>query len=235
MARTTGWTLIVLGVHILLYLVYLLWWTGLETRAAQDALLDEFVLEIGDPELATLGEFDGDASDEFDGELGDKYAALWFERDGERIINDEVLLVVQGVDLGSLRSGPGHDPRSDPPGGPGNFVVSGHRTTYSQPFYNLDQIRPGDEIHVVDRNGDKWIYVVDDQGVDDEGEQLGHFIVRPTDVWVIKDGANGPAPTLTLTTCHPRWSAAQRLIVHATLLVEEPVDASDGATESDAA
>ncbi|MFT5223232.1 MAG: sortase A [Glaciecola sp.] len=213
-ARGVGWTLILLGIHILLYLTYLLWWTGMETGAVQAELLEEFALDFGDPQAALPGEY----QDITDAEVaavaaGDAYAAMWFERDGQRVVHDDVLYVVEGVDVDSLKRGPGHEPRSDKPGGAGNFVISGHRTTYGQPFYNLDVLEPGDEIHVVDRDGKKWVY--------DYQESL---IVQPTDVWVTRRGAFGDEPTLTLTTCNPRWSASQRLIAWATLRVDEPTD-----------
>ncbi len=218
-ARIVGWVLIALGIHILLYLSYLLWWTNLETHAAQEELLEEFTLDFGDPTAALPGEFlDGPPQEAEVVEPGQAYAAMWFERDGERIVNDDVLYVVQGVQLSDLRKGPGHDPRSAPPGGEGNFVISGHRTTYGAPFYNLDQLQAGDEVHVVDRDARQWVYVVAESR-----------IVRPTDVWVIRDGAYGDGPILTLTTCNPRFSASQRLIVFAELRQ----DGTDAEAEAD--
>ncbi len=216
-ARGFGWILILLGMHILLYLAYLLWWTNLETGAAQQELLEQFELEYGDPEASIAGEFDPtDDGPQEAVEVGNAYAAMWFERDGQRIVNDEIMYVVEGVDLPTLRKGPGHDPRSAAPGQPGNFVISGHRTTYGAPFYDLNEFLVGDEIHVVDRDGLEWVYVVAEQDTPDKSFR----IVRPTDVWVIKDGAFGNGPILTLTTCHPRWSAAQRLVVFAELRVD---------------
>lgn len=224
--RGLGWTLIVVGVHILLYLAYLLWWTNLETDAAQADLLEQFALDLDDPDATIPGAYDPTAGPVGPVEVGDAYAAMWFERDGRRIINDEVLYVVEGVSLDALRKGPGHEPRSSDAGEDGNFVISGHRTTYGAPFYNLDQIRVGDEIHVVDRDGREWIYDVAPQ----QTEAESYRIVQPTDVWVIRDGAYGDGPILTLTTCHPRWSAAQRLVVFAELrtgAAEAPADAAD--------
>ncbi len=224
LTRGFGWTLIVAGIHILLYLAYLLWWTNLETDHAQQELLEEFALDFGDPDAVIPGQFDpSDVGDAEPVEVGDAYAAMWFERDGQRIVHDDVLYVVEGVDLPTLRKGPGHDPRSSAPGGDGNFVISGHRTTYGAPFYNLDQIRVGDEVHVIDRDGREWVYVVAQQ----QTPQESYRIVQPTDVWVIRDGAHGDGPILTLTTCHPRWSAAQRLVVFAELRTDPTDEAPD--------
>lgn len=127
-------------------------------------------------------------------------------------VQDDPLLVVEGVGVDELKRGPGHYPGTALPGQPGNFAVAGHRTTYAAPFYDLDQLRPGDRIRVTDRGGTRWTYSV-----------VGQRIVAPTDVEVI-----GPDPlatgraTLTLTTCNPRFSAAQRLIVFAELSTPTP-------------
>lgn len=209
--RGVGWTLIATGVVILLYLVYLLFFTNLQTGQAQGQLLDEWELEFGAPDDALPAEdLEATEADAAPVAPGDAYAALWFERDGERIVHDDTLFVVEGVSVADLRRGPGHYPDTADPGEVGNLGLSGHRTTYGAPFYHLDQLQPGDTVHVVDRDNREWVYEVREDRV-----------VQPTDVWVI-----GPDPLdqggawLTLTTCHPRLSAAQRLIVFAELVGE---------------
>lgn len=213
--RGAGWTLISVGVLILLYLVYLMFFTTLTTDRAQRSLLEQWELEygaIGDGRpIGTDGGTETAADEPVD--PGDAYAVVWFERPstGERIVHEEPLFVVEGVSLDDLRAGPGHYPDSDAPGGPGNFAISGHRTTYGAPFYDLDDLEAGDEVHVVDRDGVRWVYTVTEER-----------IVAPNDVWVVGDDPLGTGePILTLTTCHPRFSAAQRLIVFATLTGSE--------------
>jgi sortase A len=90
------------------------------------------------------------------------------------------------------------------PGQPGNAVISGHRTTHGRPFFDLDQLKPGDRIEVETSIG-THVYELREEW----------FLVAPTDVWVVdpKDGG-----WLTLTTCHPKFSARQRLIVTAELV-----------------
>jgi sortase A len=210
--RGVGWVLVVSGAVLLLYVVYLLWFTGLETERAQRELADAFV----DPTLWVPGEeadVDVDEDPTFDVPddsdepkalaPGDAYAVLWFQRGDQRIVTDDPLYVVEGVGLDVLRAGPGHYPASDRPGGPGNLAIAGHRTTYGAPFWAVDQLRDGDTIHVVDRDGREWVYAYREQRV-----------VSPYDVWVVdEDPLETGAPTITLTTCHPRGSARQRLIV----------------------
>lgn len=215
-ARWTGWSLIGAGVLILLYIVYLMFFTNLKTAQAQQDLLEEWELNYGPVGDTLPGE---PGSEEPAGEAvdepvdpGDAYAVMWFERPGsdERPVHADPLYVVEGTSLEQLRSGPGHYPDSDAPGGAGNFAVAGHRTTYGAPFYHLEDLREGDEIHVVDRQGRKFVYAFVEQR-----------IVGPGDTWVVGDDPLGTGePMLTLTTCHPRFSAAQRLIVFAQL--QEP-------------
>ena len=205
--RGVGWTLIMFGVEILLYIAYLLFFTNLQTNRAQDALLSDWELEFPSVAEATPATEPVD-EDQVEVDAGDAYAAIWFTRpDGTRVVHRDPLYVVEGVSLEHLKSGPGHYPETAAPGHEGNFAVSGHRTTYGAPFYHLDDLAPGDEVHVVDRQGREWVYEVSESAV-----------VQPNDVWVIgEDPLETGRPTLTLTTCHPRFSAAQRYIVFAEL------------------
>ena len=106
------------------------------------------------------------------------------------------------------------------PGEPGNVGLAGHRVGKGSPFLDLDQLRPGDPIVV--ETVDSWfVYRVlgdvatGDLTADPSGIP-GQEIVRPTDVDVLSPTPDGPddaAPTgsyLTLTTCHPKYSARQR-------------------------
>ena len=115
-------------------------------------------------------------------------------------------VVFEGVTVETLRKGPAHMPWTPLPGQPGNAVISGHRTTYGRPFFNFDQLKPGDRIEIETAIG-THVYVVRDS-----------FVVKPTDIWVTEDRDGG---WLTLTTCSPKFSARQRLIITAEL-VEGP-------------
>jgi sortase A len=113
-------------------------------------------------------------------------------------------VVIEGVGRDDLRKGPGHVPSTVLPGQPGTFGVSGHRTTYGAPFYRLNELGKGDTITVVTREA-IYTYTVSRTA-----------IVRPTDTQVLDNVIgpdNKPKATITLTTCHPRYSARQRLIV----------------------
>jgi sortase A len=112
-------------------------------------------------------------------------------------------VVVEGVGVADLKKGPGHVPGTALPGDGGNMVISGHRTTYGAPFYRLDELADGAMIRLISARG-TFEYAVTEQR-----------IVAPTEVSVL-------APTqdtrLTLTTCNPKFSAKQRLIIVAGLV-----------------
>lgn len=118
-----------------------------------------------------------------------------------RIGVDAVL--VQGTGRGDLREGPGHWPETPLPGLGGNFVVSGHRTTYGAPFFKLDKLAAGDEIDVL------LPYVAARYRV------TRSLIVRPDQTDVV---AQRGVEELSLATCHPIYSARQRLVVQAELV-----------------
>jgi len=113
-------------------------------------------------------------------------------------------IVVAGVQPDDLKKGPGHFPETPLPGQLGNSAIAGHRTTYGQPFYDIDQLQPGDDIVVTTLNG-QYIYVVS-----------GQQIVSPDDYQVVTT-TDRTVATLTLTSCHPRWTARQRIVVSALL------------------
>jgi sortase A len=117
--------------------------------------------------------------------------------------------VVEGVGIPDLEKGPGHYPGTPLPGQPGNAAIAGHRTTYGAPFYRLDELAKGDEIVVTTLQG-RYRFVVDETR-----------IVQPEQVDVIDPTIDS---RLTLTTCNPRFSNRQRLVVSA-ILVGDPAPA----------
>jgi sortase A len=111
-------------------------------------------------------------------------------------------IVVEGVEVSDLKRGPGHYPDSPLPGQPGNAAIAGHRTTYGAPFNRLDELEAGDEILVTTVQG-AFRYEVREQ-----------LIVSPDQVEVLDDFGDD---RLTLTACHPEYSARQRIVVVAAL------------------
>lgn len=114
-----------------------------------------------------------------------------------------------GVSPGVLNQGVGHWAGTSTPGGEGNVVLAGHRTTWTHPFEDLDDLSPGDLIFMTDEWGIDVMYKVTDIS-----------IVEPTDIWITWDH---PKPTMTLFACHPKGSARYRIVVVAELVSREPL------------
>jgi len=113
------------------------------------------------------------------------------------------VVVLEGTGKADLREGPGHWPETPFPGQGGNFVVSGHRTTYGAPFFKLDKLAAGDEFDLV------LPYAIARYRI------YRTMIVRPDETEVV---AQRGVEEISLATCHPIYSAAQRLVVQAELI-----------------
>jgi LPXTG-site transpeptidase (sortase) family protein len=194
--RGAGWTFIGMGSFVLYFLVYQLVGTNAVTSRGQDELRSELQREWSAP-----GRQPKDPRKVVPLRVADGKPLAVLDIPKIRLDNK---VIVEGVGRDELRKGPGHVPSTVLPGQDGTFGVSGHRTTYGAPFYRLNELAKGDTITVVTQ-GAIYTYTV-----------TRTAIVRPTDTQVL-DNVNGPdgkpKATITLTTCHPRYSARQRLIV----------------------
>jgi sortase A len=200
--RGLGQTLITLGLVVLLFCGYEVYFTNVYTSKEQSRLGDDLREQWAEPAADKPGPvLVGTA-------LGTGLAELWIPR--VDMVGDQAKVVVEGVGHEDLKRGPGHYPGSALPGQVGNVVVSGHRTTYGAPFNRLDELRVGDAVVVETR--DTWFtYRV-----------VRQQIVAPTAVEVTYPvpGDKTAKPVkklLTLTTCNPKYSAKTRLIITAEL------------------
>ena len=244
-----GRTLITTGVLLLLFVGYQLWGTGIATARSQDRLgsaveaqlaaegikLPDIPDALTGPTIApiasttTMAPADTDPSTvqmptttsmapvptttgpELVSHARTKALAL---RDGDaigQIVVPRIGLkkyLVEGTSVEALRKGPGHYAGTPQPGEPGNVAIAGHRTTYGGPFFRMDEMRAGDPIFVFSLKTNRWFRY----------DVMKTTIVKPSASEVLR-----PIPglnTLTLTTCHPRYSASQRMVISATLVGE---------------
>ena len=163
--------------------------TNMWTDRIQSGLEDQLAEQIASPELQQ-------AYRERKVETGDSLTRIKIPALGLDTV------VVEGITPSALRAGAGHYPQTPLPCEAGNVAIAGHRTTYGRPFGNVDQLKPGDTIELTTPIGGCVYQVSRDP-----------WIVAPTEMGVIDPTAER---SLTLTTCHPKGSAAQRLIVRAT-------------------
>jgi sortase A len=118
-------------------------------------------------------------------------------------------VMVEGTATTDLREGPGHYSNTPLPGLRGTVAVAGHRTTYGAPFRDLDRMRRGDQI-LVEMPYARFVYRFERQQ-----------IVRPDALEVIR---RVRYDRLVLSACHPKYSAAKRIIVFGRLTRAEPLD-----------
>jgi sortase A len=209
--------MITLGVLILLFVVYQLWGTGIREAQAQKRLEHQFAQKVND---ASSGEdnavVDASASTTPADSIPTSVPAtvtsvappLPAPPEGDVLGKIEIpkiglsAYVIEGVGVDDLKNGPGHYPDTPLPGQKGNAAIAGHRSTYGAPFANVDDLDPGDAVTVTTLQGN-FLYTV-----------TGQEIVAPDATQVLDDnGIN----ELTLTACHPKYSASKRIVIHAKL------------------
>ncbi|MCI2240564.1 class E sortase [Paenibacillus sp. TRM 82003] len=225
----TGELLVTAGVLVLLFVVWQLHWTDLTSERAQAAAVDA-LQERWDtapaptaraaaptaPAAPAVPDVDQTPP------TGDAFAITYVPRFG----SDYAVPVVEGIGAEELEDGIGHYPGTAMPGGVGNFAIAGHRVTYGKPFHRVAELQEGDAVVVA--TADRWYtYRV-----------RRHRIVTPQQVEIIAPVPDRPGeqPTeawLTMTACHPMYSARERYIVYAQL--ESSQDRADGPPASLAA
>jgi sortase A len=222
-----GKVLIATGLLMFGFVGYQLWGTGIETARAQNALESEFTalldgtgaplstttatssttsvastattattepvdtVEVTSPPSTAVPAADQNIPTV---EEGDAIARLEIPAIGV----DEI--VVAGVEKSDLKRGPGHYPETPLPGQLGNSAIAGHRTTYGQPFYDVDRLQPGDEIITTTPAG-RFVYKVTGQSIVTPDRREVVATIDPT------------VANLTLTSCHPRWTAQKRIVI----------------------
>lgn len=200
-----GRGLVLAGLLLLFYTAYLLWGTNVYTRNVQRNLERQVQANpiVANVQTGAIPP----AHPVTPPKLGDPLFKILIPRIALRTV------VVEGVGKEELKRGPGRFPdcaavpggtdciQGSPwPGENGNVVLSGHRTTFGAPFFKVNELQPGDPIFI-ESGPARYRYTVTEQKV-----------VCPTCVDVIQNHGRNE---LTLTSCHPRFSAAQRIVIHA--------------------
>jgi sortase A len=201
-----GRTLLTSGVLILLFVAYQLWGTGIREAQAQSKLEDEFT-ELLESGTTSTSSSTGTTTPATTTTTAPPPPALPAEGGAVAQIRIPDIgvdkIVVQGVSLDDLKRGPGHYPDTPLPGQSGNAAIAGHRTTYGAPFNRIDELQPGAQILVTTQQGAFEYRVTQQQ------------IVSPSQVEVLNNFGDN---RLTLTACHPKYSASQRIVVTAALV-----------------
>jgi sortase A len=221
--RGIGQTLITGGLVVLLFVVYEVyvttWFTHREQTKLKHQLAQEFVKGV-DP-LKQLP----------DGSLpalktGEGIANIYIPRLGR----DFAWTIVEGTSDADLDKGPGHYVGTALPGQVGNFAVAGHRVGKGEPFLNMDQLKPGDSV-IIETESAWFVYKIKGSPTDMKAKGAdgipGQEIVSASDgnpLYPVPDHP-GVAPNeklITLTTCHPKFSASHRMIDYGYLVSSTP-------------
>jgi sortase A len=217
-----GEILITLGVLLFAFLVWQLWWTDVIGNRAQAEIVRELPFEP--VPTATAGAPAGPViapprRDEPPVMAEPPHATTFATIQVPRWDGEPERPISQGTDRATVLDvlGAGHYEGTAMPGGLGNFAVAGHRTTYAKPFNRIAELQVGDPLVIRTTDNIWYVYRV-----------TSTEIVRPTNVGVIAPVPNDPGavPTermITLTTCHPMFSARERYIVHGVLDYWAPV------------
>ncbi|MFG2757694.1 class E sortase [Streptomyces wuyuanensis] len=223
--RTFSEICITIGTVIVLFVAYVLFWTGVKARGATDDEIVRLQEEWARQPSAPSGPATPPPSDSAPPaprpappagkpyESGRPFAVMYVPRFGA----GWDWPVLEGTGAGTLKKGLGHYPGSARLGATGNFSVAGHRRTYGDPFKDFPRLRPGDA--VVLNDGTTWFtYRIRNRP----------YRTLPDDVGVVdavpaKSGFDGPGRYLTLTTCDPEWGSSHRLVVWAHLDATRPV------------
>jgi sortase A len=121
---------------------------------------------------------------------------------------DRDYVLAEGTDTGTLRKGPSHYGDTPFPGERGTIGIAGHRTTYGAPFGTIDKLDRGDRV-VVEMSYGRFVYSVEEAR-----------IVKPSALWVKR---RAPYNRLILSACHPKYSAAKRIVVFARQVEARPL------------
>ncbi|AVH61307.1 MULTISPECIES: class E sortase [Streptomyces] len=220
--RTISELCTTVGTVIVLFVVYVLFWTGVKADSAMDHQIDVLQREWSkgtvaqEPKTPSTGApAAGSPAPPGPYRYGKPFALMYIPRLG--FTWNKPLL--EGAAASVLKKGLGHYRGTAQLGQTGNFSVAGHRRTYGDPFKDFPRLRRGDAVVLTD--GTTWFtYRID----------KGPYKAVPSDIEVIdpvprKSGYTRPGRYLTLTTCDPEWGHSHRLIVWAHLDSTQPVEA----------
>ncbi|MFI1149624.1 class E sortase [Streptomyces sp. NPDC020817] len=225
--RTFSEVCLTAGTLIVLFVAYVLLWTGVKADRAMDGEMARMrdrwaaapaaapagpaptpAASPAAPQQPTPPPQTGPPAQERPGyPPGRAFAEMYVPRFG----TDWNKPVLEGTAAEVLKKGLGHYEGTARLGGTGNFSVAGHRRTYGDPFKDFPELRPGDAVILKDATA-WYTYTV-------RSEPLRTV---PTDIGVVdpvppRSPFTGPGRYLTLTTCDPEWGHSHRLVVWAEL------------------
>lgn len=144
------------------------------------------------------------------------FAVMYVPRFG----SDWAREVAEGIGVNSVLNTRriGHYPTTQLPGQVGNVALAAHRLTYGAPFRDIDQLRLGDKLYLQTKDG---YYTYNFRNLE---------YVSPQGVGVLEPVPQRPGETatdsiLTIMSCNPKFSVAERIIAYAVFDSWRPISA----------
>ncbi|MGW6916550.1 class E sortase [Kitasatospora sp. NPDC054939] len=213
-ARSVGELCITLGVVMLLFVSYQLWWTNVQANSvadgARDRLEQEFDAAAAQP---APGKPNPDPAKPEAFAPGKGFAIIHLPKLGQNFPIAEGTSKSQVLDRGLVGHYSGTGMPADKAG---NFSLAAHRNTHGEPFRRINQLGKGDRI-VVETATAYYTYEV--TGNIPETPPSNISVIQPVPKGA---GYSGPGRYITLTTCTPEYSSKYRLIVFGKMIEERP-------------
>ncbi|MFD8787977.1 class E sortase [Kitasatospora sp. NPDC059599] len=212
-ARAVGELCITLGLVMLLFVAYQLWWTNVQADAAADGARNKLEQQFDAAPPAQPGQPapDPDKPEVF--EPGKGFAIIYLPKLGLKFPIAEGTSKSAVLDKGLV----GHYPGTGMPGDKaGNFALAAHRNTHGEPFRYINQLSKGDKVVVETAAG---YYTYEITGGIPETSPNNVSVIKP-----VPNGAGyaGPGRYITLTTCTPEFTSKFRLILFGKMVEERP-------------
>lgn len=209
-----GEILITLGIVLLLFVAWELWWTNIDANKAQQQVTTQFAQGL---EVGAGNDDDKDFGPAPIAKIpeGETFGIFYIPRFGKDFAHP----VTNGVGMDVLNTvGIGHYPETEAPGELGNFAVAAHRQTHGQVFWDIDKFETGDKIYLQTKEG---FYTYEWRNTE---------IVEPSQGEVLlpvphEPGTEPTTSILTMTSCHPPFTTRLRIIAYSELTSWRPAEA----------
>jgi len=217
-----GELLITLGIVLMLYVAWELWWTNIDSANAQNEATSNLVQELGDVVSPDADHAQAEEEKDYGPAPitkigpGETFGIMYFPSWGSSGTYHPVTEGVEDAVIDNL--GIGHYPTTQQPGEKGNFAVAAHRQTHGQVFWDIDKLHEGDKIYLQTKKG-YYTYTWYDTEIVEPSN--GEVLLPVPHQWGMKPTES----ILTMTTCHPKYTTRQRMIAYSKLTDWRPLDA----------
>ena len=206
-SRALGEVFITLGVLMLLFVTYQLWWTNVlaeqEAGGAANNLQHEW--DKGGGEKKNLAD-------------GERFGIMYIPK------LDVKAPIAEGIDKHKVLDHGliGHYDKNSgirtamPWDKKGNFAVAAHRNTHGEPFRYVNRLTKGDKIIVETKSS---YYTYEMESILPQTSPSNTSVIGPVPPG---SGFTGPGRYITLTTCTPEFTSTYRMIVWGKMVDERP-------------